>query len=85
MFLPLLDLPLQMNLNLYAWAINVVMNVRNLFIYNEIKILKDINNLFVEISTTRGTTALVYCLINNSLYTATVQWWWSTPNWLGGQ
>jgi hypothetical protein len=60
MFLPLLDLPLQMNLNLYEWAINVVMNVRNLFIYNEIKILKDINNLFVEISTTRGTTALVY-------------------------
>ncbi len=27
----------------------------------------------VEASTTRGTTALVYCLINSSLYTGTVQ------------
>jgi hypothetical protein len=33
----------------------------------------------VEVSTTRGTTALVYCLINSSLYTGTVQGWWSTP------
>ncbi len=32
----------------------------------------------VEVST-RGTTALVYCLINSSLYTGTVQGWWSTP------
>ncbi len=34
-------------------------------------------NLFrvttVEASDTRGTTALVYCLINNSFYTGTVQ------------
>jgi hypothetical protein len=29
----------------------------------------------VEVSTTRGTTALVYCLINSSLYTGTVQGW----------
>jgi hypothetical protein len=34
----------------------------------------------VEASTTRGTTALVYCLINCSLYTGTVHRWWSTPN-----
>jgi hypothetical protein len=27
----------------------------------------------VEVSTTRGTTALVYCLISSSLYTGTVQ------------
>jgi hypothetical protein len=33
----------------------------------------------VEVSATRGTTALVYCLINSSLYTGTVQGWWSTP------
>jgi hypothetical protein len=39
----------------------------------------------VEVSTTRGTTALVYFLINSSLYTGTVQRWWSTPNWLDGQ
>ncbi len=26
-----------------------------------------------------GTTALVYCLISSSLYTGTVQGWWSTP------
>jgi hypothetical protein len=38
------------------------------------------NYLFlVEASETRGTTALVYCLINSSLYTGTVQGWWSTP------
>ncbi len=36
------------------------------------------------VSTTRGTTALVYCLINSSLYTGTVHRWWSTPNWLDG-
>ncbi len=29
----------------------------------------------VEASETRGTTALVYCLINSSLYTGTVQGW----------
>jgi hypothetical protein len=29
----------------------------------------------VEVSATRGATALVYCLINNSLYTGTVQGW----------
>jgi hypothetical protein len=33
----------------------------------------------VEVSTTRGMTALVYCLINSSLYTGTVQVWWSSP------
>ncbi len=33
----------------------------------------------VEASKTRGTTALVYCLISSSLYTGTVQGWWSTP------
>jgi hypothetical protein len=33
----------------------------------------------VEASETRGTTALVYCLISSSLYTGTVQRWWSTP------
>jgi hypothetical protein len=38
----------------------------------------------VEASTTRGTTALVCCLINSSLYTGTVHRWWSTPNWLDG-
>jgi hypothetical protein len=38
----------------------------------------------VEVSTRRGTTALVYCLINSSLYTGTVHRWWSTPNWLDG-
>ncbi len=38
----------------------------------------------MEASTTRGTTALVYCLIISSLYTGTVQRWWSTPNWLDG-
>jgi hypothetical protein len=32
----------------------------------------------VEVSATRGTTTLVYCLINSSLYTGTVQGWWST-------
>jgi hypothetical protein len=52
----------------------------------------------VEASETRGTTALVYCLISSSLYTGTVQGWWSTPptgltvsrgevhpNWFDGQ
>jgi hypothetical protein len=39
----------------------------------------------VEASTTRGTTALVYCLINSGLYTGTVHRWWSTPNWLDGR
>jgi hypothetical protein len=38
----------------------------------------------VEASATRGTTALVYSLINSSLYTRTVQRWRSTPNWLDG-
>jgi hypothetical protein len=38
----------------------------------------------VEVSATRGTTALVYCLINSSLYTGTVQRWWNTPSWLDG-
>ncbi len=40
----------------------------------------------VEASTTRGTTALVYCLINSSLYTVQVLFnrWWSTPNWIDG-
>jgi hypothetical protein len=33
----------------------------------------------VEASETRGTTALVYCLIDSSLYTGTVKRWWSTP------
>jgi hypothetical protein len=33
----------------------------------------------VEASETRGTTALVYCLISSSLYTGTVQGCWSTP------
>jgi hypothetical protein len=33
----------------------------------------------VEASETRSTTALVYCLINSSLHTGTVQGWWSTP------
>ncbi len=33
----------------------------------------------MEASETRGTTALVYCLIGSSLYTGTVQGWWSTP------
>jgi hypothetical protein len=33
----------------------------------------------VEASETRGTTALVYCLIGSSLYKGTVQGWWSTP------
>jgi hypothetical protein len=35
----------------------------------------------VEGSTTRGTTALVYWQLHNSLYTDAVQGWWSTPNW----
>ncbi len=35
--------------------------------------------IYVEASETRGTTALVYCLISSSLYTGTVQGWWSTP------
>jgi hypothetical protein len=52
----------------------------------------------VEASETRGTTALVSCLISSSLYTGTVQGWWSTPptgltvsrgevhpNWFDGQ
>jgi hypothetical protein len=38
----------------------------------------------VEASATRGTTVLVYSLINSSLHTGTVQRWWSTPNWLDG-
>jgi hypothetical protein len=38
----------------------------------------------VEVSTTRGTTALVYCLKNSSLYTGTVHRWWSTSNMLDG-
>jgi hypothetical protein len=33
----------------------------------------------MEASETRGTTALVYCLIGSSVYTGTVQGWWSTP------
>ncbi len=33
----------------------------------------------MEVSATTGTTALVYCLINSSFYTGTVQRWWSTP------
>jgi hypothetical protein len=39
----------------------------------------------VEASATGGTTALVYHLINSSLYTGTVQRWWSTPNRFDGQ
>ncbi len=39
----------------------------------------------MKASTTRGTTALVYCLINSSLYTGTVHRWWSPPNWLDGR
>ncbi len=39
----------------------------------------------VEARTARGTTALVYCLINSSLYTGTVHRWWSTSNWPNGQ
>jgi hypothetical protein len=35
----------------------------------------------VDASTTRGTTALVYSLINSSFYTDTVQRVWSAPNW----
>ncbi len=38
----------------------------------------------VEASTTKGTTALVYCLTNSSLYTGTVHRWWSTFNWPDG-
>ncbi len=42
-------------------------------------------NLFgvttVEVSTTRGATALVYWQLNSSLYTSVVQGYWSTPNW----
>jgi hypothetical protein len=41
--------------------------------YNLIKVTN------VEASGTRGTTALVYCLIDSSLYTGTVQRWWGTP------
>jgi hypothetical protein len=37
------------------------------------------NGPTVEASKTRGTTAQVYCLIGSSLYTGTVQGWWSTP------
>jgi hypothetical protein len=40
---------------------------------------------FVEVSTTRATKALVYFLINSSLYTGTVHRWWGTSNWLDGQ
>jgi hypothetical protein len=45
---------------------------------------KNLKLHIVEASTTRGTTAVVYCLINSSLYTGTVHRWWSTPNWLDG-
>ncbi len=38
----------------------------------------------VEASRTRGTTALVYCLTNSSLYTGTVHRWWRTSNWPDG-
>ncbi len=38
----------------------------------------------VEASTTRGMIVLVYSLINSSLYTDTIQRWWSTANWLDG-
>jgi hypothetical protein len=31
-----------------------------------------------------GTTALVYYLINISLYTGTEHRWWSTPKWFDG-
>jgi hypothetical protein len=44
--------------------------------YNQIGVTTE------EASATRGMTALVYCPINSSLYTGTVQRWWSTPNWL---
>ncbi len=37
------------------------------------KLLTDKYECFVEASETRGTTALVYWLINSSLYTGTVQ------------
>ncbi len=43
------------------------------------------NTDIVEASATRGSTALIFSLINSSLYTGTVQRWWSTPNWLDGQ
>ncbi len=42
------------------------------------------NESCVEASATRGTTALVYYQINSSLYTGTVQEWWSTPKWFDG-
>jgi hypothetical protein len=36
---------------------------------------QDENQGSVEASTTRGTTALLYCLINSSLYAGTIQGW----------
>jgi hypothetical protein len=52
------------------------------FLYQVISWEKNGNG--VDASATRGTTALVYCLINSSLYTGTVQRWWSTPSCLDG-
>jgi hypothetical protein len=40
---------------------------------NFIQKVMDKKGKIVEASETRGTTALVYCLINSSLYTGTVQ------------
>jgi hypothetical protein len=44
------------------------------------------NGESVEVSTTIGTTALVYCLINSILYTGTVLYKGGGvhPNWLDG-
>ncbi len=62
-----------------VWLTNIYVHI--LYIYILTYVYK---HIYVEVSATRGTTALVYCLINSSLYTDTVHRWWSTPNWLDG-
>ncbi len=52
---------------------------RPLLVKPTTRIVAHIIDILVEASETRGTTALVYCLINSSLYSGTVQGWWSTP------
>ncbi len=39
----------------------------------------DCRRVSVQQYSVRGMTALVYYLINSSLYTGTVQGWWSSP------
>ncbi len=59
-----------------CWRVSVGVSVQQYSVQSKGYNLIDVTT--VEVSTTRGKKVLVYCLINSSLYTGTVQGWWST-------